>query len=132
MTRTLKLTLAAFAAMAIGLPAPVAGQGSFKVDPTLAKQGKKLFNGDHGCYYCHKFGGKLGAPDLAGIMERRDHAWLRRWLKETDTMLQTDPQALAMLEQYRYWRMPKIRLSDADVEALFHYMAQETERTRRN
>jgi hypothetical protein len=45
-------------------------------------------------------------------------------------MLQSDPQARAMLEQWRFVRMPQIKLTDNDVEALLHFMTQETQRTR--
>jgi len=140
MTRTLKLELAALAAIAIGLggcffkpagPRSVAGAelGNRPVDPNLAQRGGIVFR-DKGCYGCHGFGRKLGAPDLAGVMERRDHAWLRRWLKSTDSMLVSDPQAEAMLKDWYGVRMPNMRLSDQQIEALFHYMAQETARVR--
>ena len=72
----------------------------------------------------------LAGPDLAGVMERRDHDWLRKWLKETDTMLLSDPQAVAMVKDWKGVRMPNMNLSDAQIDALFHYMAQETARVR--
>jgi cbb3-type cytochrome oxidase cytochrome c subunit len=129
MTRTLNLILAAIAAIAISIPASAAAQGGLKLDPNLAKRGKTVWM-NNGCYICHTFGRRLAGPDLAGILDRRDHDWLRRWLKETESMLNTDPQAQAMLEEWKFVRMPQIKLRDADVDALFHYMEQASREAR--
>ena len=111
------------------VPSAAQAQESFRVDANLAGRGKTVWM-RNGCYVCHAFGRLLAAPDLMGVTERRDHDWLRRWLKETTAMLESDPQARAMLEQWRYIKMPQIRLSDGDVNALLHFMAQETQRLR--
>lgn len=138
MVRTRRLEIAVFAALGVTLsgcasttPAPVSGAevAGKPVDATLAQRGMEVWRGK-GCYACHGFGRVLAGPDLAGIMERRDHDWLRKWLKETDTMLQSDPQAVAMLKDWKGVKMPNMKLSDAEVDALFHYMAQETARVR--
>jgi cytochrome c551/c552 len=130
MIRLARLAVAGFVAGALGVGASVAAaQGSFQVDPNLASRGKVVYE-RNGCYACHGFGRVLAGPDLQGVTERRDTAWVRRWLKETNNMLESDPQARAMLEQWRYVRMPQIKLSDNDVNALLHFMAQETARTR--
>jgi protein SCO1/2 len=128
MTQTQRI-LAAFAAIAFGLPALAAAQGSFTIDPNLAKRGKYVYE-YNGCYMCHAFGKIRAAPDLAGVTERRDHDWLRQWLKDTEGMLASDPQARAMLEQWKFVKMPQVKLTDRDIDALLHYMAQETQRTR--
>jgi len=130
MTRSAKLALIGLVGVALGAGGSVAeAQAGFTVDPALATRGKTVYT-RNGCYMCHGFGSIRAAPDLQGVTERRDHDWLRRWLKDTNGMLQSDPQARAMLEQWRYVKMPQIRLSDADVNALIHFMAQETQRTR--
>jgi len=126
----LRLTLAVFAALAIGFPAAAAAQGSLPVDANLAKRGKTLFT-NRGCNACHTFGKKLAAPDLVGVMERRDHDWLRRWLKAPDEMLTSDSIAQAMLVEFQNVKMPNLKLSDADVDALFHYMQQESDKKRK-
>jgi protein SCO1/2 len=128
MTRTLKLTLAALAAIAFGLPVVAAAQGSFRVDANLAKRGKIVYE-RNGCYMCHGLGvsARRAGPDLLGVTERRDHDWLRRWLKDTNAMLAGDPQARAMLQQWNGVRMPQVKLTDADIDALLHYMAQQTQ-----
>ena len=130
MIRLARLAVVGFVAGALGIGSSVAAaQGGFQVDASLASRGKVVYE-RNGCYICHGFGKVLAAPDLQGVTERRDAAWLRRWLKETSNMLESDPQARAMLEQWRFIKMPQIKLSDNDVNALLHFMAQETERTR--
>lgn len=125
MTRTLKLSLAVFAAIALAPAA--AAQSSITVDPDLAKRGKTLFT-NRGCNACHAFGKKLAGPDLVGATERRDPDWLRRWLKHPDEMLESDSIAQAMLVEYQNVKMPNLRLSDAEVDALLHYMKQESDK----
>ena len=50
-------------------------------------QGKLAFESK--CLACHSIAGgdKLG-PDLYGVTKRRDDAWLARWLKSPEQMLQ--------------------------------------------
>jgi cytochrome c551/c552 len=115
------------AGLAVG--SSVAQAQGLSVDANLAARGKVVYE-RNGCYICHGFGKVLAAPDLQGVTERRELDWLRRWMKETSSMLQSDPQARAMLEQWRFVRMPQIKLTDNDVEALLHFMTQETQRTR--
>jgi cytochrome c551/c552 len=104
-------------------------QGGMRVDPNLASRGKVVYE-RNGCYVCHGIGRLLAGPDLAGVTERRETGWLRRWLKETNAMIDTDPQAKAMVEQFRGIKMPQIKLSDSDVDAILHYIAQETQKLR--
>lgn len=135
MTRALKLQLAALSTITIALSActqrsvAVAGAelNNRPVDQAQAQAGATLFR-NKGCDMCHTFGRTVSGPDLAGIMERRDHDWLRKWLKETNAMLLADPQAIDMLKQWKGFRMPQIHLQDRDIDALFHFFAQESAR----
>jgi len=98
----------------------------FQVDAALAKRGQSVFR-NRGCEACHTIGkGKQAGPDLAGVLNRRDVAWVRRWLKNTTEMINTDSTAQAMVAEYRGLKMPALRLTDQDVEAVMHYMAQES------
>ncbi len=113
---------------------PVAGamMGDKPVDEALARRGATVYL-SKACYTCHGLGAGLrrAAPDLLGITDRRDHTWLRAWLLNTDSMISSaDPQVKAMLEEYKGVKMPQIALNDADVTALFHYMAQDSARIR--
>jgi mono/diheme cytochrome c family protein len=77
---------------------------------TLAARGREVFR-DQGCYGCHTVGatGTPIATDLSRIGARRDQAYLAGWLR--DPSLQR-PTA----------HMPKIQLSEAEVQALAAYL----------
>lgn len=129
MIRPARVALVGLVVAGLAVGSSVAQAQGLSVDANLAARGKVVYE-RNGCYICHGFGKVLAAPDLQGVTERRELDWLRRWMKETSSMLQSDPQARAMLEQWRFVRMPQIKLTDNDVEALLHFMTQETQRTR--
>jgi protein SCO1/2 len=98
-----------------------------------AKRGEDVFK-KKGCGACHNIaksgddphrrpGGKMSGPDLAGVTERRDHDWLRRWLKDPEGMLRTDSTAIALMVEAKNLKMPNMKLSDAEIEALISYLA---------
>ena len=88
-------------------------------DPA-AVQGKADFESK--CLACHSVGqGRKLGPDLAGVTKRRNDAWLARWLKSPDKMLETDPEAKAMLKEYNSLPMPNQNLSDAEVRQYLRY-----------
>jgi protein SCO1/2 len=80
------------------------------------------------CSACHGIGNaapKLG-PDLAGVTERRDREWLRRFITAPDKMNDAgDPIALALRAEYRQVRMPNLKLNDADVSAVIDYLDEQ-------
>ena len=130
MTYLTKATLALVASVALGLPAAAAAQGGgFMVDAAKAKAGMQAWK-KFSCVGCHKIGGKTSGPDLAGVHERRSVEWLTRWLKNTTEMLQTDSTAMALLKEWKGYKMPQIKMSDTDIEALIHFIAQETQKKR--
>ena len=90
------------------------------------------------CSSCHVISGGIVparnarplGPDLFAVGERRDPAWLRRWMAEPDRMLEEgDPIATAMYERYGVV-MPNFQLTPGEIEALVDYMAAETDRLR--
>lgn len=103
----------------------------FRLNNDLAAQGEVVF-ARKGCDGCHiRIGsGRAGGPDLLGVVERRELAWLHSFLKNTDAMLDSDPIAMALLEEYRHMRMPNMNLSDNEIDALIHYMAAQSQRVR--
>jgi len=102
------------------------GKASITVDAEKAKTGAGLW-ATRTCAACHTIGkGVLVGPDLAGVLERRELPWLIRWMKEPDVMLRTDSTAKAMLAEFNNIPMPNLSLTDAEIEALLHYIAQES------
>jgi cytochrome c2 len=88
-----------------------------------AKQGKSLYTAK-GCNGCHTIGkGKSAGPDLKGVVSKRDGAWLRAWLKDSPAMAKTDPVAIAMVAEYKGMVMPKMGLTDAQIEHIIAYLA---------
>jgi mono/diheme cytochrome c family protein len=76
----------------------------------LVGRGRMVFR-DQGCYGCHTAEG-MGtpiAPDLSRIGSRRSEAALARWLR--------DPAA-----QRPSAHMPKLQLTDGEVQALAAYL----------
>jgi nitrite reductase (NO-forming) len=74
------------------------------------------------CLACHSIGqGKKLGPDLLGVTKHRSDAWLARWLKEPEKMLETDPDAKKMLKEYNNIPMPNQNLSDAEIRQYLKY-----------
>ena len=95
-----------------GAPASAGGNAA-AVDPAA----QKLFLTK--CSSCHAFGkGKIVGPDLKGATDRRDEAWLRKFIKAPSTMLDSDPVAKQLLADHGGVRMPDLGLSDAEVDSL--------------
>ncbi len=93
-----------------------------------ASPGEDLYNTR--CTACHSIGGgdKLG-PDLLGVVARRDHQWLVRWLQEPDVMLEEkDTLAMELFAQYGNVPMPNVQLTEQQALDLIQYMQTETER----
>ncbi len=112
----------------IGAGAPAAGAGETEhhnipatavpSDPAAVK-GKLAFESK--CLACHSIGGgdKLG-PDLYGVSKRRHDAWLTKWLKSPEQMLQSDADAKTMLDKYKL-PMPNQNLADEEIRAFITY-----------
>jgi protein SCO1/2 len=91
---------------------------------TEVKISKAKFMFESRCASCHTIGGgdRIG-PDLAGVSERRDLAWLKRYLKEPEKVLaEGDPTAKALFEKYKKVNMPNLNLGTDDVTALIAYL----------
>jgi mono/diheme cytochrome c family protein len=111
-----------------GVGTAAAQQATLQVDAAVAKRGQTLFQ-NRGCIGCHSIGkGKRSGPDLAGVTQRRDLDWLRRWLKNPTPMFETDSIAKALLAEYNNTRMPNLRLKDDEIEAILQYMQQESDK----
>ena len=103
---------------------------AFTVDTALATQGKRLFMA-RGCAGCHTVGkGDLSAPDLGGLFERRSVNWIQKWLRNPTQMLETDETAKELAKRYNNMRMPNLKLSDKEILALMHHIAEQTAATR--
>ena len=124
MTHSMKV-LGLVTSIAVAVPAVGAAQGGgFTVDPAKAEAGKKAWV-KFGCQACHKMGGKVGGPDLAGLLDRRSVDWVNKWLKNTAQMQQTDSIGMALLKEWKGYKMPQMKVNDADIDNLLNYIVQE-------
>jgi mono/diheme cytochrome c family protein len=116
-------------------PAPVVSVNpDFRVDAAKAEAGGHVYR-TKACFVCHTIGTVKGsaratAPDLAGVVERRQLDWLKQFLTETEKMLESDPIANALYEQYNRTKMPNMHLTEEQIENLTHYLQQQTEKKR--
>jgi protein SCO1/2 len=82
------------------------------------------------CAPCHTIGeGVRVGPDLKGVTERRDEAWLSAFMRNPLRMMQKkDPTALALAAQFPAVRMPRLGLTETDVQDMLAYFKAETAR----
>jgi nitrite reductase (NO-forming) len=88
-----------------------------------AELGQVIF--DSQCSACHTIGaGARVGPDLQGITEQQDIAWLTRWIAEPDKVLaEGDPIAMQLLAEFNNVPMPNLGLSADDVDNVLAYLA---------
>jgi len=131
MIRTSRLALCGLVLGALVVSGAVAQaqEKSMTVDPALAKQGKSLFQ-KKGCVGCHTIGkGRMAGPDLLGVTDRRTEDWLKRWIKAPDAMYDSDSIAKSLIAEFAQMaKMPNLRLTDPEVDALISYLAQESQK----
>ncbi len=87
-------------------------------------EGEKLFN--QVCVACHTVGqGRLIGPDLAGVQQRRSEEWLLKFIRSSQTVIQSgDPVAAALFEEYNKIPMPDNNYSDDQIRAVISYIAE--------
>lgn len=102
------------AAPADAAAAPAAGAG----DPV---KGKELFNSL--CAACHKLDAKSTGPALRGVAERRDRAWLSKWIHNSSEMIKAgDPIAVKLFAENNNSVMtPFPQLSEGDIDNILAY-----------
>lgn len=104
--------------------------GSYADAPPLpnyvADRGGYLFHNQ--CGACHTVGGGDGlGPDLLGVTKRRNPRWLSDFIAKPDQMLtKKDPVAMALYAKYNKVKMPNLRLTEQDVNAIVRYLASQT------
>lgn len=77
------------------------------------------------CAACHSIGGgAMVGPDLKDVLKRRDHAWLERFLKNPQAVVDSgDEYARDLVEQSGGLVMPAVKgLNDEMADALLDYI----------
>ena len=100
-----------------------------RADPTAltvdfgSRPGQALFK--RLCAGCHTVGsGDRVGPDLAGVIGRRDRAWLASYISNPEKMrLKGDPVALGLAASHKGVRMPSLGIAAADADDLLAYIS---------
>lgn len=76
------------------------------------------------CVACHTInGGRLVGPDLANVHERRSDEWLQKFIKSSQTLVNSgDPGAVAIFEEYNKMVMPDAPFTDNQIAAVIVYI----------
>jgi len=73
-------------------------------------------------------GDRVG-PDLRGVTQRRDRAWLSNFIRNPVRMLaQKDPVAVALAAQFPAVHMPALGIAEGDAADLIAYLDAQTAR----
>lgn len=94
--------------------------------PFNAQPGQSMFKKI--CAPCHTIGvGDRVGPDLQGITDRRERAWLSSYIRNPRKMrAQKDPAALALAAKYKAAHMPVLGVTEVDAADLIAYLEAET------
>lgn len=95
-----------------------------------SKDGRYLFA--RHCAACHTIGhgDKIG-PDLEGVANVRDRAWLARQIAVPDQMLaEKDPIATALFKKYKKVIMPNLRLEPDEVDMIIGFLQKQDDPTK--
>lgn len=110
----------------VGLAVVVAAGVALGAAPAHADpaEAKKIFTTR--CMACHTFGkGVKVGPDLKGVTERRQRAWLLKFIRSSQTVIAAgDPTAAGLFEQFKQQRMPDwTDLSEDQITSILDWLA---------
>lgn len=118
------------AAIDINAPSTSKGVGKFTdvkvggtIDKSMAEKGEEVFQTK--CTVCHQATDqKLIGPGLKGITEIRTPEWIMNMITDPDKMVQNDPVAKAVYEEYNQTQMTNQGLTDQEARAVLEYLRQ--------
>lgn len=92
----------------------------------FAQDGATLYR--QGCAACHSIGkGRLVGPDLKGITEKRKEAWLIKWIKSSQTLIDAgDKDAQEIYAQYNEVPMPDQDFSDVEIKSILTFIKSQS------
>ena len=101
--------------------APAAEASATSADPA---KGKELFNAN--CAACHKLDGKATGPELRGVADKFEAAWLHKWIRNSSDLIKSgDAQAIKVFEDNNKIVMSSFpQLSDADIDNILAYISE--------
>jgi protein SCO1 len=99
--------------------------------PLNISEGQRLFQSR--CSACHTIGqGDRTGPDLRGVTDRRERAWLTRYIADPAQMLSAgDPVATALHNKYKKVGMPYLGLSGSQVAEVISFLDARDRKTQK-
>lgn len=91
------------------------------IDPKMAEEGEAIFT--QMCTACHKMDKRHVGPALAGVVERRNPAWVMNMILDPEKMVKEDPVAKALLAEYLS-PMANQNLTQEQARAVLEYFRQ--------
>lgn len=91
-------------------------------DAAVAAHGKEI--AEVKCTSCHNYDDvrKVG-PGWKGVTDRRTAAWILNFISDPQPMIDNDPQAKALFEEY-LTPMPNQNLTEDEAKAIYMYMRE--------
>ena len=94
-------------------------------DAAVISQGQGLFNDN--CTTCHAIGTKVVGPDLKDILSRRDPAWIKAFITNSQVVIKSgDKYAVKLYKEYGKTEMPSHAFSDEELNAVVAYLNDAT------
>ena len=90
-----------------------------KVNISMANSGEKLFN--QLCTSCHMVNEDYIGPAMSGILDRRSPEWIMNMILNPIQMLEEDPIAIELLEEYGFEYMYNQNLLEEEAREILEY-----------
>jgi mono/diheme cytochrome c family protein len=89
-----------------------------------AAKGKELFNAN--CAACHKLDAKATGPALRGVADRREKAWIYKWVHNSSDLIKSgDAVAVKVFEENNKIPMTAFpQLSEGDIDNIIAYTSE--------
>jgi mono/diheme cytochrome c family protein len=108
---------------------PVLALFAFPLTQLKADDGGDMFK--QNCGACHTVGkGKLVGPDLKGVETRHSEAWILKWVKGSQAMVQAgDKEAVKLFTDNSSIPMPDQALNDDQIKTILGFIKNGGEQT---
>ncbi|RUA17015.1 MAG: cytochrome c [Flavobacteriia bacterium] len=90
-----------------------------EVDQALAATGKGIY--EQMCMACHRVGKKFIGPAPNGVLERRTPEWVMNMILNPQEMVQQDPLAKDLLQEFNGSPMSNQGLTEEQARAILEY-----------
>ncbi|RPG30109.1 MAG: cytochrome c [Muricauda sp. TMED12] len=90
-----------------------------EIDQAMAANGKEVY--DQMCLACHRVGKKFIGPAPNGVLERRTPEWVMNMILNPQEMVQQDPLAKDLLQEFNGSPMSNQGLTEDQARAILEY-----------